>query len=269
MALKCFRNFDYHSVHVAGAERIAKIAAECGVSNFIHVSHLNASKTSPSKFYQTKAQGEELVKAAFPTATIVRPSTMFGYEDKLLNNIAGNHIRCHKFVCEVDLPPNQCGQSGGSLTMHRQKFDPFMLVSLLASHIVYCVEHQSQVLDVAQALTNLLSRSRPSQTIHLPGPSTLTYEYLLDLVSSVTLEPPSRAPVLPQAIARILAKLGQNVWWPTLSPDEVVRRYIDDVDVPGDWNDVGVQPTEIEDTAIAYLRRYRSAYVHGTSFRAD
>ena len=87
-----FRNFDYHSVHVAGAEKIANIAAECGVSNFIHVSHLNASKTSPSKFYQTKAVGEEVVKAAFPSATIVRPSTMFGYEDKLLNNIAGNRI---------------------------------------------------------------------------------------------------------------------------------------------------------------------------------
>jgi NADH dehydrogenase (ubiquinone) 1 alpha subcomplex subunit 9 len=115
---------------------------------------------------------------------------------------------------------------------------------------------------VAEAVASLLSRPRPSQTINLPGPSTLTYEYLLDLVSSVTLQPPSRAPVLPRAIATILAKVGQNIWWPTLSPDEVIRRYIDDVDVSGDWEAVGVQPTEIEDTAIAYLRRYRSAYVH-------
>jgi NADH dehydrogenase (ubiquinone) 1 alpha subcomplex subunit 9 len=92
VSLNHSRNFDYHSVHVAGAERIAKIAADCGVTNFIHVSHLNASKTSPSRFYQTKAEGEELVKAAFPTATVVRPSTMFGYEDKLLNNIAGIHF---------------------------------------------------------------------------------------------------------------------------------------------------------------------------------
>lgn len=119
---------------------------------------------------------------------------------------------------------------------------------------------------MAQALANLLSRSRPSQTINLPGPSTLTYEYLLDLVFSVTLEPPSRAPVLPRAIATILARLGQNVWWPALSPDEVVRRYIDDTDVPGDWDAVAVQPAEIEDTAIAYLRRFRSAYVHTLSF---
>ena len=82
------RNFDYTSVHVAGAERIASVAAQSGVSRLVHVSHLNASATSKSKFYQTKAEGEERVKAAFPTATIVRPGTMFGYEDRLLTNIA-------------------------------------------------------------------------------------------------------------------------------------------------------------------------------------
>ena len=103
MSLNHFRNFDYHSVQVAGAERIAKIAAECGVSNFVHVSHLNASKNSLSRFYRTKAEGEELVKAVFPTATIVRPSTMFGYEDRLLNNIAGNFVPCNEFVCIADL----------------------------------------------------------------------------------------------------------------------------------------------------------------------
>jgi NADH dehydrogenase (ubiquinone) 1 alpha subcomplex subunit 9 len=83
-----YRNFDYASVHVAGAERIATIAAQSGVSRLVHVSHLNASHESKSKFYQSKAEGEDRVKAAFPNATIVKPATMYGYEDKLLNNIA-------------------------------------------------------------------------------------------------------------------------------------------------------------------------------------
>jgi NADH dehydrogenase (ubiquinone) 1 alpha subcomplex subunit 9 len=83
------RNFDIRSANAIGPGRIAKIAAECGVSQFIQVSHLNASKSSPSKFYQAKAEAEELVKEAFPTATIIRPATMFGYEDKLLTNMAG------------------------------------------------------------------------------------------------------------------------------------------------------------------------------------
>lgn len=75
----------------------------------------------------------------------------------------------------------------------------------------------------------------------------------------MTLRPPSRAPILPKSIALTVAKLAQNVWWPALSPDEVIRRYIDDADVSGDWEVIGVNPSEIESHAITYLRRYRSA----------
>ena len=69
----------------------------------------------------------------------------------------------------------------------------------------------------------------------------------------------SASAILPVALA--LAKAAQAVWWPALSPDEVKRRYIDDVDAPGDWDKVGVVPDEIEQHAITYLRRYRSACV--------
>ncbi|PPR05382.1 hypothetical protein CVT24_007996 [Panaeolus cyanescens] len=216
------KNFDFRSVNAVGAGRIAKIAAECGVSQFIQVSHLDASKDSASKFYQSKAEGEELVKEAFPTATIVRPAQMFGYEDKLLNNMAFWPIWWKLNHAQTKIRP-----------VH--------------------------VFDVAQALVNLMTAPQFSKTINLPGPSTLTYEYLLDLVSSVTLRPPSTAPVLPKGVAIAIAKLGGGVWWPTLSPDEITRRYIDDSQVPGDWDLVGVQPTEIEAHALTYLRRYRSA----------
>ncbi|TFK73578.1 39kDa subunit of Ndufa9, NADH ubiquinone oxidoreductase [Pluteus cervinus] len=216
------KNFNYSDVHVDGAERIASLAAKNGVSRFIQVSHLNASLNSPSKFYATKAEGEERVKAAFPTATIVRPGTLFGYEDKLLTNMAVWPIWWKLNHGETKIRP-----------VH--------------------------VMDVAQALANLVFVPQLAGTINLPGPSTLTYEYLLELVSSVTLQPSSRAPVLPKAVASALAKASQAVWWPSLSPDEVQRRYMDDSDVVGDWDVVGIQPAEIEEYAITYLRRYRSA----------
>jgi NADH dehydrogenase (ubiquinone) 1 alpha subcomplex subunit 9 len=117
------------------------------------------------------------------------------------------------------------------------------------------------VLDVAQALANLASMAPLPRTLSLPGPSTLSHEYLLDLVSTITYNPPSRTPTVPKFIARAVAQMAQAIWWPALSPDEVERRFIDDVDVPGDWETIGVIPDEIESHALTYLRRYRSAYV--------
>jgi NADH dehydrogenase (ubiquinone) 1 alpha subcomplex subunit 9 len=114
-------------------------------------------------------------------------------------------------------------------------------------------------MDVAQALTNLLSMPVLPQTVNLPGPSALTYEYLLDLICSITYNPPSRAPILPKAVAKFLAKYAQAVWWPALTPDEVERRYMNDTEAAGDWDAVGVVPDEIEPHAITYLRRFRSA----------
>ncbi|TCD63252.1 hypothetical protein EIP91_005808 [Steccherinum ochraceum] len=218
------KNFDFNSVHVAGAERIARIAAENGVTQFVQVSHLNASPSSKSEFYKTKALGEEKVKEAFPNATIVRPAIMYGHEDKLLNNMAFWPILWKLNEMQTKVRP-----------VH--------------------------VLDVAQALTNLsIIPSLAGSTLNLPGPSTLTYEYLLTLISHVTYQPPSKAPVLPKRVALLLSKLSQKaLWWPTLSPDEIERRYIDDAEVEGDWEKVGVRPDEIEDHAITYLRRYRSA----------
>lgn len=118
---------------------------------------------------------------------------------------------------------------------------------------------KNKVMDVAQALANLTRNPKVTGEINLPGPSTFTYEYLLELVESVTLRPPSKAPSLPKVVAQQIAKLGNTVWWPTLSPDEVTRRFIDDAEHAGNWDAVGIVPAEIEDHAITYLRRYRSA----------
>ncbi|KAH0831927.1 39kDa subunit of Ndufa9, NADH ubiquinone oxidoreductase [Lanmaoa asiatica] len=181
------KNFKYADVHVTGAERIAKVAAETGVERFVHVSHLNASPDSTSVFYRTKFEGEERVKNAFPRAAIVRPAAMYGYEDKLLNNMAMWPI-------------------WWSLNYGEAKIRPV------------------HVMDVAQALANLMGHQ-----------------------------------VIPKRIALAVARAAQSIWWPLICPDEVERRYLDDVGAEGDWEAVGVVPDEVENHAITYLRRYRSA----------
>ena len=94
-------------MHVQGAESIARISAQNRVSRFVHVSHLNASEDSSSAFYRTKAAGEEGVKRAFPDATIVRPGSMYGHEDKLLNSMACEYDdQCVISVYSSDLVPS-------------------------------------------------------------------------------------------------------------------------------------------------------------------
>lgn len=83
------RNFNFDDVHVEGAARIAEAVAKYDCDRFVHVSSYNADKESPSKFFRTKAQGEEVVRSIFPETTIVRPAPMFGWEDRLLNRFAG------------------------------------------------------------------------------------------------------------------------------------------------------------------------------------
>lgn len=82
---------------------------------------------------------------------------------------------------------------------------------------------------------------------------------MLDLIAAVTCNSPTRPFTVPKPIALALSRAAQVVWWPALCPDEVVRRYINDSDVVGDWDALGVTPEEIEGHAITYLRRYRSA----------
>jgi hypothetical protein len=193
---------------------------------------------------------------------IVRPGPMYGHEDKFLTNMPC--MASLLFVLQP-LPDlwlyNQCGPSGGSLTTGRPRLGLYMCASIPSVSFTSPYPPFPKVLDVAQALSNLIGVPAIDRTLALPGPSTLTHEYLLELVSTLTCNPPSRAPIVPKRVALALARVAQRIWWPALSPDEVERRYIDDADTPGDWALVDVEPDEIENHAITYVRRYRSAYV--------
>jgi uncharacterized protein YbjT (DUF2867 family) len=67
---------------------LSEVCAEQGVDRFIHMSALGASTVSESALLRSKAVGELAVKEGFPAATILRPATMFGDEDKFLNRRA-------------------------------------------------------------------------------------------------------------------------------------------------------------------------------------
>ncbi len=68
---------------------IGRIAAANGVKALVHVSAIGADASSPTAYGRTKAQGEQNVLAAFPTATVLRPSIVFGKDDNFLNLFGG------------------------------------------------------------------------------------------------------------------------------------------------------------------------------------
>ncbi len=80
---------DFDAVQAKGAAHVAQAAAQAGVGALVHVSAIGADAESPSAYGRSKAAGEAAVLAAFPTATIIRPSIIFGSEDQFTNRFAG------------------------------------------------------------------------------------------------------------------------------------------------------------------------------------
>jgi NADH dehydrogenase len=80
---------DLNRIHVTGARNVAEAARTAGASTLAHLSAIGADEHAPSLYAQTKGAGEAAVRLAFPQATILRPSTVFGREDKFINMFAG------------------------------------------------------------------------------------------------------------------------------------------------------------------------------------
>jgi NADH dehydrogenase len=76
------------AVHVTGARNVAEAARDAGAKALVHVSAIGADPDSEAEFGRTKGEGEVAVREAFPGATIVRPSVVFGAEDNFTNRLA-------------------------------------------------------------------------------------------------------------------------------------------------------------------------------------
>lgn len=77
------------ALHVTGAGRLAEASQAAGAGAFVQISALGADAGAASTYSRTKAEGEAAVLAAFPGATIIRPSVLFGPDDSFLNLFAG------------------------------------------------------------------------------------------------------------------------------------------------------------------------------------
>ncbi|CAG8583985.1 6764_t:CDS:2, partial [Cetraspora pellucida] len=218
------RNFTFEKVHVEGAARIAKISRELGVSRFVHVSALNADKYSPSKFFRSKALGEVAVKKEFPEATIVRPSTIYGQEDRFLTRYASTK---YEYM----------------LNYGQTKVRPV------------------HVFDVALALERMLKdESTIGKTYELYGPREFTYEEVFDLIGELIENRRYRLNI-PKPIALAVTKAFNLPFLLTISPEDIERLFISDTITPGakTFEDLGIRPLSLETNSLGIVRRFRSS----------
>ena len=94
-AVNCVGTFDkggtnnFAAVQAQAPARIARLAAQGGLSALVHISSIGADPDAISDYSRTKGEGEAAVLAAFPNAMILRPSVIFGNEDGFFNRFAG------------------------------------------------------------------------------------------------------------------------------------------------------------------------------------
>jgi uncharacterized protein YbjT (DUF2867 family) len=223
---------DFGSVHVTGAESVAKAAAAAGVRRLVQLSAIGADRHAESDYARTKGEGEIAVRAAFPAATIMRPSIVFGAEDEFFNRFA-------RLACIPLLPLPLIG--GG-----KTRFQP-----------VY-------VGDVAEAIARAATQDAfAGQTFELGGPKIFSFRQILELVLAEIRRDKMMLPV-PFFAAKLLAGFSQAVfavspWDAPLTVDQVELLKHDNV-VAGDartLRDLGIEPTPADAVVGGYLERYR------------
>ena len=220
----------FESLHVRGAEMLAKAAAAEGVSNFVQVSAIGADAQSDSDYSRTKAEGEQAVRDAIPMADIMRPSIIFGAEDQFFN----------RFAAMAQLAPALPLLGGGTT-----KFQP-----------VY-------VGDVAQAIAKVASQGTSGKTYELGGPRTYSFKELMQFMLETIDRKRILAPV-PWFAANMMGFAGEISGMapfvkPFLTRDQVKNLKIDNVvaDDALSFADLGIRLETIEAIVPTYLGRYR------------
>jgi uncharacterized protein YbjT (DUF2867 family) len=226
-----------HLVHVEGARNVAEAAAAAGTKALVHVSAIGADAGSPADYGRTKAEGETAVRAAFPRATIVRPSIIVGAEDAFVNRFAG-------MIQAAPVVP---------IIRPTMRFQPVF------------------VADVAKAIANAVldPEAYAGRMFELGGPEVLSMSELIRRTARMIGAEPTFID-LPDSLSALIARFGflpgapiTMDQWKMLQRDNVAAAGTDGL------ADMGVQPTPIGAVAPFWLVRYRRSGRFGAVRKAS
>ena len=215
---------DFARIQGEAPGAVAAAAKAAGAESFVHLSAIGADAASPSLYAQTKAQGEAGVRAAFPEATILRPSVVFGPEDEFFNRFAAMAV--------LPVMPVVAGET---------RFQP-----------VY-------VGDVADAvMAALADPAVRGKTFELGGPRVMTMREVLRFILETTRR---RRPMvnMPMGLMRFQAGLLQRLPKPPVTRDQLLLLERDNVVAAGmpDLAALGIQAKAVEAVVPGYLKRFQ------------
>ena len=213
----------FQRMHVEGAARVARAASAAGAKRLVQISAIGADADSPAEYGRTKAAGEKAVADAFPGATVLRPSVVFGPEDDFLNRFA------------------QMARISPVLPVFPTRFQPVW------------------VGDVAEAVFRVLDNSGTAgKTFELGGPQVVTFRELMQIILKEIARERVLLP-LPLGLAEIEAWFLEKLPVPPLTRDQVKLLGMDNVVAPAalTLRDLGIEPMAMEAIIPSYLDRFR------------
>jgi NADH dehydrogenase (ubiquinone) 1 alpha subcomplex subunit 9 len=233
------RHFTMESVNIDGARLIAKVAREAGVERFIHVSAAGANKHSLSAWLRTKALGEEAVKDVFPAATIVRPTTMFGYDSPFLTRPA-------------------------ELIRHSPVFPMYKPDRLIQP--VYAD-------DVARAILEIAANDETAgKTYSLAGPEVWSQREFAEYLFEILYHKPTvleNVDKFVELYAKFFSKIHRNPRWTPEALDQQLYDNIAEQDKLG-FADLGIATDELTSLrrfAINVVRMYRRSFRYDANIK--
>ena len=220
------RKQKFNQIHSQFPLLLSNLCSELGLKNLVHVSALGIKEKNTSQYMQSKLQGEKNIQNNFKKSVILRPSVVFGPEDKFFNTFAS----LAQFFPALPL-------IGGGKT----KFAP-----------IY-------VGDVAKAIVKAIQLNNSETKIYeLGGPKNYSFKELMEILLVEIKKKRFLIPI-PFAVAKFQSYFLQMTPNPLLTPDQVELLKHNNI-LTGEnlsLKDLGITGTTIESILPKYIYRFR------------